>query len=136
MLISRLFDAELAEVIMQVCVFRYEPCDLETLLCLMGCDLSVDLKRLELVGGVYEKKHTWACTRDHACHHDFLFKRLRSCANSSLSSCLCLFPFALRWRAFQLTHNVFKTLLESCAELVWDQRCSNLVTTFDQIYFV
>ena len=36
----------------------------------------------------------------------------------------------------QLTHNVFKTLLESCAELVWDKRCSNIVATFDQIYFV
>ena len=36
----------------------------------------------------------------------------------------------------QLTHNVFKTLLETCAELVWDRRCSNLVATFDQIYFV
>ena len=34
----------------------------------------------------------------------------------------------------QLTHNVFKTFLESCAELVWDKRCSNLVATFDQIY--
>ena len=37
---------------------------------------------------------------------------------------------------FQKTHNVFKTLLESCAELVWDKRCSNLVATFYQIYFV
>ena len=36
----------------------------------------------------------------------------------------------------QLTHNVFITLLESCAELFWDKRCSNLVATFDQIYFV
>ena len=35
-----------------------------------------------------------------------------------------------------LTHNVFITLLESCAELFWDKRCSNLVATFDQIYFV
>ena len=36
----------------------------------------------------------------------------------------------------QLTHNVFITLLESCAELLWDKRCSNRVATFDQIYFV
>ena len=36
----------------------------------------------------------------------------------------------------QLTHNVFITLLESCAELFWDKRCSNLVATFDQLYFV
>ena len=41
-----------------------------------------------------------------------------------------------RVRISQLTHNVFKTLLECCAELVWDKRCSNLVATFDQIYFV
>ena len=27
----------------------------------------------------------------------------------------------------QLTHNVFKTLLESCGELVWDKCCINLV---------
>ena len=32
----------------------------------------------------------------------------------------------------QLTHNFFKTLLESCAELVWDKRCSNIVATFDK----
>ena len=36
----------------------------------------------------------------------------------------------------QLTHNVFITWLESCAKLFWDKRCSNLVATFDQIYFV
>ena len=36
----------------------------------------------------------------------------------------------------QLTHNVFKTLLDGCAEIVWDKRCSNIVATFDQIYFV
>ena len=30
----------------------------------------------------------------------------------------------------------FQILLESCAELVWDKRYSNLVATFDQIYFV
>ena len=36
----------------------------------------------------------------------------------------------------QLTHSVFKTLLESCAELVSDKRCSNPVATFDQIYFM
>ena len=36
----------------------------------------------------------------------------------------------------QLAHNVFITLLKSCAELFWDKRCSNLVATFDQIYFV
>ena len=39
-------------------------------------------------------------------------------------------------RYTQLTHNVFKTLLENCAGLVWNKRCSNLVATFDQIYFV
>ena len=42
----------------------------------------------------------------------------------------------IRNMASQLTHNVFITLLESCAELFWDKRCSNLVATFDQIYFV
>ena len=35
----------------------------------------------------------------------------------------------------QLTHNVFSTLLESFAELIWDKRCSNIVATFAQIYF-
>ena len=40
--------------------------------------------------------------------------------------------------ANQLTHNmhnVFTTLLESFAELIWDKRCSNLVATFAKIYF-
>ena len=40
------------------------------------------------------------------------------------------------YRCSPLTHNFFKTLPESCAELVWDKRCSNLVATFDQIYFL
>ena len=35
----------------------------------------------------------------------------------------------------QLTHNVFSTLLESFAELIWHKRCSNLVATFAKIYF-
>ena len=34
-----------------------------------------------------------------------------------------------------VTYNVFSTLLESFAELIWDKRCSNLVATFAKIYF-
>ena len=46
----------------------------------------------------------------------------------------CKWNFCLR-AISQLTHNVFTTLLESFTELGWDKRCSNVVATFDQIYF-
>ena len=35
----------------------------------------------------------------------------------------------------QLTHNVFTTLIEGFAEIIWDKRCSNLAATFAKIYF-
>ena len=53
--------------------------------------------------------------------------RIRKCRQSYYGLSKCGIPANT-----QRFHNI----AESCAELFWDKRCSNLVATFDQIYFV
>ena len=65
-----------------------------------------------------------------------------SCMGQNMNKNVICLLFSGTWGTFndhtgpmQLTHNVFTTLLESFAELIWEKRCSNLVATFAKIYF-
>ena len=64
-----------------------------------------------------------------------MYEPLNAVINDMLVNSAVVFNYTI-FISYPANTQLFITLLESCAELVWDKRCSNLVATFDQIYFV